>query len=112
MLMTPGHAGVRLFPLTTVCFRMLQFRMFRMLGVIEHTALYERNPDIRYAYVCAVYIRNRINTDGPALVMTSSMRDVTDTRTHAFDRSLGHSVRLWPVLCTKCPRDNHPTIPT
>ena len=41
--------------------------MFRMLGVIEHTALYGQNPDIRYAYVCAVYIRNRINTDGPAL---------------------------------------------
>ena len=50
-----------------VCFRMLQFRMFRMLGVIEHTALYGQNPDIRYAYVCAVYIRNRIKTDGPAL---------------------------------------------
>ena len=41
--------------------------MFRMLGMIKHTALYGQNPDIRYAYVCAVYIRNRINTDGPAL---------------------------------------------
>ena len=61
------HAGVQLFPMTAVCFRMLQFHMFRMLGVIEHTALYGQNPDTRYAYVCAVYIRNRINTDGPAL---------------------------------------------
>ena len=67
--MTPGHAGVQLFPMTAVCFRMSQFRMFRMLGMIEHTALYRQNPDIRYAYVCAVHIRNRINTDGPALVM-------------------------------------------
>ena len=67
--MTAEHAGVQLVPMTAVCFRMLQFRMFRMLGVIEHTALYEQNPDIRYAYVCAVYIRNRINTDGPALPM-------------------------------------------
>ena len=68
--MTPDHAGVQLFHMTTVCFRMLQFRMFRMLGVIEHTALFGQNTGIRYAYVCAVYIRNRINTDGPALTMS------------------------------------------
>ena len=67
--MTAEHAGVQLFPMTAVCFRVLQFRMFRMLGVIEHTALYGQNQDIRYAYVCAIYIRNRINTDGPALCM-------------------------------------------
>ena len=65
--MTPDHAGVQIFPMTAVCFRMLQFRMFRMLEVIKHTALNGRNPDIRYAYVCAVYIRTRIYLDGPAL---------------------------------------------
>ena len=47
--MTPEHAGVQLFPMTAVCFRMLQFPMFRMLGVIEHAALYGQHPDIRYA---------------------------------------------------------------
>ena len=53
--------------MTAVCFRILQFRMFRMLGVIEHTASYGLNPDLRYAYVCVVYIRNCIHMDGPAL---------------------------------------------
>ena len=73
LLITADHAEEQLFPLTAVCFRMLQFRMFRMLGMIEHTALYGRNhPDIRYAYVCAVYIRNRMNTDRPALAMSST----------------------------------------
>ena len=42
---------------------------FRMLGVIEHTALYGQNqPDIRYAYVCTVE-RNRIDTKRPVLLM-------------------------------------------
>ena len=50
--MTPNHAGVQLFPMNAVCFRMLQFRMSCILGVIEHTALYGQNPDTRYAYVC------------------------------------------------------------
>ena len=78
--MTPEHAGVQLFPMTAICFRMLQFRMFRMLGVIEHTALYGKNPDIRYANVCAVYIRNRINTVGPALQVCQDL--VTATYDH------------------------------
>ena len=58
--------------MTAVCSRMLQFRMFRMLGMIKRTALYGQNPEFRYAYVCAVYIRNRINTDGPALPMCNA----------------------------------------
>ena len=69
VLKTPEHAGVQLFPVTAVYFRILQFCIFRVLEVIEYTALYGRNPDKRYIYVCAVNIRNRIYTDGPALHM-------------------------------------------
>ena len=72
--MTPDHAGVQLFPVTAVCFRILQLRMFRMLGVIECTALYGRHrimPDIQHAYVCAGCIRYRVYTDVPALFMTN-----------------------------------------
>ena len=65
--MTADIAKVQIFSLSAVCFRMLQLRMFRMLGVIEHTAPVGLNPDIRYAYVRAIYIRNRIKKDGPAL---------------------------------------------
>ena len=53
--MTPGHAGVQLVPITAVYFGMLQFRIFRMLGVTEYTALYGRNPDIRYIRMCRMY---------------------------------------------------------
>ena len=63
--MTADISGVRLFPLSAFCFRMLPFRLFRMLGVLEHPASCGLTPDIRYAYVRAVYLRNRINTDGP-----------------------------------------------
>ena len=45
-----------------------------------------------------------------AVVIISNMRDVTDTRAHAFDRTHGFSVsRLWPIVCTGRPRDYHQT---
>ena len=113
-----SHAGEQLFPLPAICFRMLQFRMFRMRGMIEHTALYGRNPGIRYAYVCAVYICNRINTDWPAVLIDVNL-DIGDqdarTRMHVVFESrhrfglLPHPppgvllVAIWLVHETKRP---------
>lgn len=67
--MTADHVGATPCRPTGVWFRFLQSRMFRMLKRIELTASYGRHPDINYTYVCAVYTRNSIHTDGPALHM-------------------------------------------
>ena len=99
VLMTPDHAGVQLFPVTAVCFRILQFRMFRMLGVIKYTALCGPNPDIRYAYICAVCIRNRIYTDGHAFRICFALSLEIGFTARRFSLLLSpHSVAFFVVI--------------
>ena len=65
--------------MTAVCLLMLQFRMFRMLKVIEHTASYGLNPEKRHAYVCVT----RRTQHRPGIASNDNTMHVTAARSSA-----------------------------